>query len=271
MNRIILAAAAVLLSVSQTPAFDLLTAREQGMGRTLLLSDGSALTALRVPTPMTSDRTWSVEAGGVRRFDLGDLDDVVAAAAYRSRQVSLALGVGQFGNADLYAETTVRGTLGYQFGRLGAGLTWSGLWLRFGGGYRGLNATTMGFSLSYRIDRLHVALVGDNLTRPRLYDGGILYGRTTSLYAEWQGEGAYQLTGSAVFEEEQTPRFGLGQRFELLREAAVFWGVATDPLTWGAGFDIMQGNARVTYAASYHPVLGLTHALSVGYGSGGRR
>lgn len=270
MRAFVIAAAAVLLSVSAA-AFDLPTPREQGMGRTLLLSEGGALTVLRAPTFTLNEREWTIEAGGVRRFEIGDLDEVMAAGAYRYRRLCGAVGIGQFGDADLYAETTVQGMVGYQIGRFGMGLNWSGRWLRFGGGYQGLNAATVGLSLSYRIDRLYVAMVGDNLTRPRLYDGGIPYGRTTSLYAEWRGEGAYQLTGSAIFEEEQTPRFGLGQRFELAREAAVFWGVATDPLTWGAGIDIMKGGARVTYAASYHPVLKLTHALSVGYGSGGRR
>ena len=261
----------ILLVVGQVAAFDLPTAREQGMGRTLLLSDGSALTVLRVPTAEFPQGRWAFEVGGVRRFELADLDEIVASGTYSRGRVSAALGIGQFGDVDLYAETTVRGVIGYQIGRLGMGVSGSGRWLRFGGGYGGLLAATAGLSLSYWINRLQVAMTGDNLTRPRLYDGATPYGRSVGFYAEWRGEGAYQLTGSAVFEEEQAPRFGVGQRFEICREAALFWGVATDPLTWGAGIDIIRGGARVTYAAAYQPVLGVTHALTVAYGGGGRR
>lgn len=263
----------VLLSVmaASGEAFELATAREAGLGRGMILSEATASGLVMTPTTGIAPGEWKAELGGLRRYELGELDEVHVAGAYRRGDVTLALGMAQFGEADLYAETTVRVAGGYNFGSLGVGGSLSGRLVSFGGGYDDLTAGTVGLSVTWQYERVRVAVVGDNLTRPKYHDEAEAFGRKVNLFAELIGEGKFSVLGRAEFEEEWRPRFGFGQRLEIVDAAAVFFGLTTEPLTFGGGIDIMHDGARITYAASYHPVLGLTHALAVGYGTSAGR
>lgn len=269
MNKLKCVVAVLLVAVPVgVKAFDLPNSRGEGFGRTMLIGNAAASTLTMLPTAGIEPRSWRAELGGLRYFELSELDDVFAAGAYRFGSIGIAAGVSHFGDPDIYGETTARLAAGCHYGNLGFGSSLSGRLVAFGGGYQGLSAATVGVSVTYHWDRFHFGVAADNLTRPRFNDGAVPFGRGLDVLVELIGEGSYQMTGRAEFEEGEAPRFGLGQRFDLISRAALFWGVASEPLTWGGGIDIMHDGARITYAASYHPVLGLTHALSVAYESG---
>ncbi|MFO7669991.1 MAG: hypothetical protein R6W31_10070 [Bacteroidales bacterium] len=64
------------------------------------------MTLLMVPAGELREGQGRIELGAMRRFEMSELDQGFAAAAYRVRQLTVAAGVMQFGDGDYYAERT---------------------------------------------------------------------------------------------------------------------------------------------------------------------
>ncbi len=258
----------LVLSVSGVNAFDLITPRGLGMGRTVPLSLPSAISQVNLPARGLADGDWHLEGGYNRRFELSDLDHLFLATALRKRQFTIALGASQFGDTELYAEQTLKGSLTFQYDSLSIGASISAMQVQLGNDYGRLRAMTAGIGLSYRWRQLLVAVSADNLTRPRLtqYSEGIppVY----AWHTEFLGKGgAYSLTGRVTMEELQKPQFALGQIIRLSRRGSFFWGVSSAPLEFGGGLEVYVPSGSLAYATSVHPVLGFSHTVSFTYGS----
>jgi hypothetical protein len=258
---------ALTLSVSGANAFDLLTPRGLGMGRTVPLSLPSATAQVNLPTRGLADGDWHLEGGYNRRFELGDLDHFFLASALRWRQVTFAVGASQFGNAELYAEQILKGSLAFQYDSLSIGASVSVMQVQLGNSYGQLRAVTAGIGLSYRWRQLLVAVSADNLTRPKLTESSEGISPVYSLYTELMGKGAYSVTGRVTLEELQKPQFALGQVIHLSRRGSFFWGVSSAPLEFGGGLEVFIPSGSLAYATSVHPVLGFSHTVSFTYGT----
>lgn len=239
------------------------------MGRAVILSRSSASELLAVPAGGLGVGQGLVEIGFGRAFEMSELDNLYVAGAYSFGSITTAVGFSQFGHSDLYMEQTARLSLACRRDSLTVAVTFSGVQVSFGGGYERLNAAALGCGLSYRTRRVITAVTGENLTAPSLDGNSHEINPVYSGYAELVGPGPYSLTGRVTLEREEKPQFALGQKIDLSTKAAFFWGITTAPLKYGGGLEVDFNGRSLTYAASYHPTLGLsqTVALSLAFGS----
>lgn len=252
-------------------AFDMRDARAGGLGRTVLLSRPTAVNLVNGPSDGLALGTWEGEAGYHRRFEMADLDYLFVAGAYRRRSVTIALGASQFGKPDLYAEQLLKGSIAYHYRRATFGGSLSAMQLQIGNGYGGLRAATVGLGGALTSHGFKVALGADNLVKARFVDNGTPVEPTFTLLTEYVGHRAFSLMGRIRWEDLQKPQFGLGQMIRLSGESAFFWGIGTAPLEYGGGIEINITFGSVTYAATIHPVLGLSHTVTLSYKSWHRK
>lgn len=271
MNRTLGITVGILLflSVADIGAFDFVTGHGPGLGRTIMLSKSSASALLLAPSPGILPGEGKVEFGINRKFEMKDLDQAYVAAAYRWHPVTVAVGYSQFGYADYYSERTARLTAAFHYGQAAAGVGLSTMTVSFGDHYESLSGTAFSLGVSFRHDRLFAALVADNLNSPRMSDRSPANPPCYTAYAEIVGLGSYSVTARTTIQEREKPQYGFGQIIHLSANGSVFWGVSTQPLTYGGGVEISYRGAAITYAANYHPVLGFSHTLSTGYSFGG--
>jgi hypothetical protein len=248
-------------------AFEYIISKGIGMGGTAVLSQPSATTLVNIPCGGPPPGYWQVETGYNRRFELGDLDHLFVAGAWRWRRFTAAIGASQFGKADLYAEQLLKGSLAMQYTRVAFGATVSAMQVQIGNGYGPLRAATFGLGASLRTARIQVAIEADNLTRPLPVDNSPVIEPVYTLVSELVGIGSYSITGRITVEDKQKPQFAIGQLIRLSRRGSFFWGLSTGPLEYGGGIEVSIASGTVSYATSVHPVLGFSHTISFSYGS----
>jgi hypothetical protein len=263
----VVALLASVVTVAGVRAYDLMSPRETGMGRTVVLSSPTAANLVNGAGVGIGQGQWRLDGGYNRRFELAELDQVYLAGAWRWRQVVLAAGVQQFGKADLYAEQLLKGAIAYRNDSLSVGLSLSAIQVQLGNGYGTLRAATVGAGVSYRRGRFIGALTADDLTSPRLITGARPARPSYSALVEMFGYGSYSITGRVTLQNCQRPQFGLGQIISLSGHGSLFWGFGTAPTEYGGGIEIYIPSGSLSYATSVHPVLGFTHTVSFSYGS----
>ncbi len=264
--RIVIIILALLLASITARSFDLVSSRGPGAGRAILLSQSTGLDLASVPTGGIGIGEYRFDVGYNRRFELSDLDQMYMAGAYRWKQVTFALGGSQFGKSELYAEKIFKGTVAWNYQRYVFGLTGSVEKIEFGAGYAGLDAATIGVGGAVRFQKLFLALALDNLTRPSLEDGGDKTEITCNLHGELIGKGSISTQVNGRFVKGADPRLSLGQRIPLSPTAGLHWGISTEPLEYGGGFDIGVRSISLSYLVSIHPALGLTHTVGFSVG-----
>ncbi|UCE24560.1 MAG: hypothetical protein JSU74_00485 [Candidatus Zixiibacteriota bacterium] len=255
----------ILLFSPITRAFEFATTRGTGLGQTVVLSDPSPSAMLIVPSSSLNNKQGRVELGVMRRFELKDFDQGYIAAAFCLNRFTYAVGATQFGDGDLYAERLARVATAFTFHSFTAGATASIMEIDFGGHYENLSAFGLGLGLSCRYEKVLVAAVAENLNWPRLHDNSERIKPGYSLYTELVGPGSYSVTGKVTFQKRERPTFGVGQKIDISPLASVFWGLSTSPFIYGGGLELIYKRSLITYATSYHPTLGFTHILSVGF------
>ncbi|MBU0982785.1 MAG: hypothetical protein KKA42_02875, partial [candidate division Zixibacteria bacterium] len=212
-------------------------------------------------------RTWQVESGYQRRFELADLDDIYLAGTYGWDKFSVALGLSQFGKTTLYAEQVISGSLSWRPGSISLGLRLSAMQIQLGDNYPALRAATFGLGAGFATRRFVFAVDGDNLTKPRLTEDSPLVEPRYSLYGEYVAPRGYSLTGRWTVENLQSPQFALAQYIRLSPRASIFWGVTSGPAEYSGGFEVTLPRGAAVYSLSVHPTLGLTHTVSLSWGS----
>jgi hypothetical protein len=244
-------------------AFDVHDSRAGGLGRGVLLSRPTAVNLVNTVTDGLSRGAGMFEAGYYRRYELADLDYLFLAGAWRYRQMTMSIAASQFGKTDLYAEQLLKGALAVHYRRFSLGMSLSAMQVQIGNGYGSLRAATVAFAGGVSATKFTAALSLDNLTRPLLIDGGVPYQPTHTLLVEYHGMEAFSFTGRLRAENQQKPQFGLGQSIRLSGRSAFFWGVGTAPVEYGGGIEIDIPFGAVTYVVNIHPVLGLSHTVTL--------
>lgn len=235
------------------------------MGQTVVLSNPTASSLLLVPCGGLGRQRGKIELGILRKFEMKDLDQGYLVGAYRFGSFTYSLGLTQFGYGDYYAERMVRLSGCYHLKSLTFGVSGSLKQIDFGGRYANLSAGSIGLGFSYRTGRVVIAGVVEDVNRPRLDQFSEKLRPKYTLYAELIGRGSYSVTGKITFQDTEKPGFGLGQRITLSSMAAVFWGVSTAPIIYGGGLELIHKRSLITYATSYHPTLGFSHTVSLGF------
>ncbi len=257
----------VLLLGVEVSAFDFSTGRGSGMGRTLLLSHPSASELVRFPSANLPAENFVLEFNAHRFYGMEAMDELFCAGAYRHRRFTFAAGLGQFGKSSLYMEQTFKAAVAWWKNRWSIGGSLSGRMISFGGNYDKLNALTYGMHAAYISSQVMVGVVADNVNSPRFTPPSPAVRPIYSFFLEALSNPYFSVTARATFERTEKPQFALGQRVVLSSHGALFWGLSTAPLEYGGGVEVGLDRYRLIYAARYHPVLGVTHSLSLGYES----
>jgi len=259
-------------TVLSADAYDIKTGRQVGLGGTVLFSAPTATDLLSCPLGLINQNHFLFEAGIERKFELSETDMYYLAGGYRYRDFILTLGLSQFGRSNYYLEQKIKSSLTYQYKYYSAGLLLGGKLVTVGAENRAvtLSATSIGLVGGINFDKYHLGLIIDNLNRPKLYEDAVAENVVYNILAEVEGRGNYSLMARATFEQYEQPQFSLGQHIRLYDKHALFWGIGTEPLTYGGGLEIFYSGFTLIYASSYHPVLGFSHTISLGYLSGDR-
>lgn len=245
---------------------DMLTAKGNGLGETIVLSSSTASEQLKLPNLSLTDKNILVEIGLNRKFDIKDLDQVYLVSAYRRHSFSVAAGFSQFGYRDLYAERTFMLSGAFHIKNMvTASISLSYLQYDFGGYYEQLSSTGIDIGAVYSGQRFFAGFLVENVNSPQLDDNSLKYDPRLNLYSELIGIGKFSLTGRITMQKDETVQFGLGQTITVSPKATFFWGFSTAPTIFGGGFDITLNKTGIGYAASYHPVLGLSHTVTLAY------
>ncbi len=246
-------------------SFDIGTGRLTGMGGTVLFSSPSASDYLACPAVILSERQLVFESDFQRKYDLTDLDKVSAVVAGRYRRFTGAVGFSQFGRENYYTEKLIKGALGAQFGLMSLAVDISGRRIEIGDNHGWFNMASLGVTGGLNYERFHIGLTADDINQPAPIDGAEKYHTIIKIYAELEGPSTYSFTGRVALEKYEKPILAVGQYIRLQGKNAVFWGVSNNPLTYGGGIDLHYRGFRLGYAASYHPVLGMSHNLSLAF------
>lgn len=269
MIRLLLTALVILTAGSPALSFDLGTSRREGQAGTVSLFDPAPTELLLVAGPSLARGHWLVETGYDRQFELSDLDQFFAAAAVRFGRFTVGAGAAQFGNSDLYAEKTLRLTVAGHLSLISVGASWSGRQLEFGGDYESLSAGSFSVHAVTVQPRIAIGLTAENLTAPTFDSESGKVKPSISSFAEVKGHRSFSLLGRVTMQETARPQLAIAQRIALAERSTFFWGYGTEPSKFGAGISLRISRTTVTYAGSYHPVLGFSFTLSAMSGGGG--
>ncbi|MFH2049363.1 MAG: hypothetical protein ABIJ12_07945, partial [bacterium] len=163
-------------------AFDFSSGRGIGLGKSVLLSESSASSLVALPGAGINNNQWKLEIGVNRKFEIKDLDEILVSGAYRKGNISFSLGLSQLGYPELYSEKTLKLGSAYYLNDFSFGMSLSGLFLDFGGGYEGLSAFTFGLSANYHKKNYYASFMADNLTSPKLEDNSPEFEPKFNLY-----------------------------------------------------------------------------------------
>lgn len=266
--------ALMFINVMTLLAFEINSARARGVGRAIIQSQPTASDILRAPSLRPDKNVWYFEAGLARRFNLSELDVGYVAAVYRSGAFSYGVGLQQFGQSDIFAENTARAIFAYHPGKLSLGLSLSGVSFEFGGGYGSLRMGSVGLAAGYHHQRFLLDVSVDELNSPSPIDGAPEEPVSGNIYVEALGTSSFTLSGTVRLEERGRPSLGVGQSVVLGSRARFSWGIKSEPLEYGAGFEFKKGKYSLAYAGSFHPDLGFSQNASLMislFGAGAKR
>lgn len=245
-------------------AHDLDGGRRFGMSDAVLLSSPTATDMVACPAARLSAGQITLESGYLRRYDLSELDQYYAATALEYKHFLFALGVSQFGKSDYYTEKILRSAMSYRYDSLTIGFIAGGKLVEFGNREELFNSVELGFSAGFGWNRYHLAVVADNINKPRLAESSEPDYRTLNLYAEIEGSKYYSMVGRLCWEDYSPVRATLGQMFFLTGNNCLMWGISSNPLTYSGGLELSLKRYYISYAVANHPTLGLSHSIVIG-------
>ncbi|MDF1543549.1 MAG: hypothetical protein P1R58_00440 [bacterium] len=254
---------AVLISMSAS-AFEPVSLRQLGFNEGPQSSTGLSLTALESDSAGRTP-TFSVTSGYLRQFELSELDSRFLFVSARLGRQLVALGLSQLGDPDYYADQQMQLGVGRKLKQFQLALNLSFSRQSFGARYSSLSATSWGLSARWETNRFSVAIVGDNLSNPSFQTGSVSVERSAALYVGLLTTDESRIWLRQEIQQGFPPRFQLTQLLRLNRSGTIFWDFSSNPSAYGGGLRLLFKGYRFNYAASHHPVLGLSHGLSIGY------
>jgi hypothetical protein len=247
-------------------ASDFTIGRSSGMAGNVLLQNPNASDLLQCPAAFRGYDYFSAEAGYQRKYELADLDKFYFAAGYGTGNFTAILGGTQFGRSKYYIEQSLRAGLSYRYKYYNLALigTIKRVEIDSRHGKIDLNAFSLGLAAGWHYQRYHLAISADNLNRPVLDKNAEKEGLMVNIYGEIESGRGFSVMLRTTLEGSEKPIYALGQYFHI-NGHGLFWGIQSNPVKYGGGLDINYMNMKLTYAVNYHPVLGFTHNVSLGY------
>lgn len=255
------AASLAMASFEETPA----DARVFGMaGAGIALSDYSQ-GGTGNPALTAWCGTQSVSAGAALPFGLSDLASTAASAGYQRGRYGLGASLVTTGNA-LYRESTLRAALAARcFGRIAAGIGLGGRHLaieRYGSAVAvGLDAGLIGEPY----EGITVAVAAENLNRPALGASGDEAAQTLCCGASWRPVSQATLAVQLQAQQGWPVQLRIGQEFRWRERLFLRAGFCDRPDQASLGFGVAWRTLRLDYAVRTHPVLDLSHCVSLHY------
>ncbi len=250
--------------VISTSAFEPASLNQLGLTEGPLQSTGIQRNQTRDDS-LETDRQFWMNSGYFRQYELSDFDTRFLTAGTWLGQHAVVLGLSQLGNPDYYAEQVLQVGVGHRLRRFQIGLNMSLSKQSFGEHYSSLSAATWGVAASWQTQRISITLVADDLSRPKFHNASIPTERKASVYIGIVTTDESRLWLRQDFQKGYPPRYRFTQLFSLNRTGTIFWDFSSNPSSYGGGLKLSFSSYNITYAASHHPVLGLSHGLSIGY------
>lgn len=260
----------LILVAGSINADDFELGRKSGMAGGIVFSKPSASDLLICPAIYHPGGVLLSEAGYQRKYGLPDLDEVFLAGAYGYGNFIVAAGFSQLGQSNYYVEQLFKGAVSYKRNSFVYSLTATGKRLEIGADERKFSLGTLGLGAAagMHFSNYHAGVTIDNLNRPKLDDGANPERIKSNIFCEVEGLAKFSIGGRIRFEEYETPILSIGQYFHVGAKHGIFWGIQSDPISYGGGIDVQYSGIWLTYAVSHHPVLGFTHNVSVNYRTG---
>ncbi|MDI6739054.1 MAG: helix-hairpin-helix domain-containing protein [Candidatus Edwardsbacteria bacterium] len=207
----------------------------------------------------------SVNAGAGLPFGLKDLAATATAVSYQRGRYGLAAGIAAVGN-QLYREATVRMALGMRvFERAAIGAAVNGHHLgiaRYG------SATAVGFDaglIGSPFENLTLAVAAGNLNHPAIGESDEEISQTLSCGASFRPVSQVTLAVQLQAQENWPVQLRVGQEYRYRDRLFLRAGFTDRPNQASLGFGAAHGKFRLDYAVRTHPVLNLSHCLSLHY------
>ena len=207
----------------------------------------------------------SVGTGWSLPFALKDLATAAVCGSYQKDRWGLGAALLTTGN-QLYRESTGRASLGFRFcDNMAAGLALDGQHLgieRYG------SATAVGLSaglLGSPLDNLTLAVCAGNVNRPLIGNTGQEVDQTLSCGASYRPLQQFTLAFQLQAQRGWPAQLRFGQEYRWRDLLFLRAGFADRPNAVSLGFGVAWHRFRLDYAARTHPVLGLSHCLSLQY------
>lgn len=252
------------LSCGSAAGYDPGGGRRFAMSDAVVISSPSATGYSACPISVMENNKLMIESGYLRRYDLSDLDQLYFAVAGNYGKIKMSLWGSQFGKSEYYTEKIIRGSIGFDYGHFSVAIIPGGKLVEFGNLEGSFNAVSIGFAFGGRWRKYHLALVADNINKPKISESSEPDNRKFELYGEIEGTEVYSVVGRLAWEDNKKMRATIGQLIRFIDNNSIMWGVSSHPLTYSGGVEINYDRFFITYAASNHPALGLSHNIAFG-------
>jgi hypothetical protein len=239
--------------------------RSLGMGKTVLFSSPEASDFLSCPTAIPERGQFLLESGYRNLYELSELNKVYFAAGYRFKNIFGGIGLSQLGKSDYYIEQQLRGVVGAMYDRFVLATIIDGKNVEFGRGLGTYRADAYGVAAGIHFEHGYFSLVANNINRPKLEKNATAENALYEIRGEVIGSSKFSLTGRLALEENKKPMVSVGQYIRIADQLALCWGVVDNPVSYGAGAEFRYHGMIINYSTRYHPVLGFSHNVSIGY------
>jgi competence ComEA-like helix-hairpin-helix protein len=207
----------------------------------------------------------AVSAGAGLPFGLAGLAATAAAASYQRDRFGLGASLVTTGN-QLYRESTVRMALGMRaFNRAAIGVAVNGHLLgieRYG------SATAVGFDaglIGSPLENLSIAVATHNINHPSVGRSDEEIGQTLSCGAAFSPVSQVTLAVQLQAQKGWPVQLRVGQEYRWRDRLSLRAGFSDRPDQVSLGFGAAWGKFRLDYAVRTHPVLNLSHCVSLHY------
>jgi hypothetical protein len=258
----------IFLSIIAIPlyGFEFEAGRTLGMGKTVLFSTPSASDFLSCPTATPDTGQILLESGYQNQYELSELNKLYAAAGYRYRGIFCGIGLSQFGKKDYYIDRLMRGVVGFKYRRFALGFIIDGKSVEFGRELGTYRTSAFGIGGGVNFNHGYLSIIINNINKPKLSEKATAKNSIYEIRGEILGISKFSLTGRIALEENEKPQVSIGQYIRIAGQYALYWGLADNPVTYGGGAELNYHGMIINYSTRYHPVLGFSHNISIGYG-----
>lgn len=196
-------------------------------------------------------------------YDMKELTDNRAAIAFGSGKVTCGAGMASFGEPGYFHQLGLAGFGSFKRKNLAAGGAIVYSRISFSEKYGYLSSVIINLGLAYSRNRITLFAVSRSLNQPRYYAGGRPVLPEAEIGVSYTSREGLDSQAKALFVRYQKPTAELSQSFRLSGHARISWAMVLQPARFAAGLHLEKSHLGFVYRISHHPVLGLTHTVTL--------